>query len=109
MKKFPGHKRVSQYKNQSRRTHWLLKAYRRNRSVLLPIILLSALAIGQQFKGHRNLWGASSSTQAYTCSGKKYCSQMSSCEEATFYMNSCGVTTMDGDGDGVPCERQFCR
>ena len=109
MKKFPGHRKISRYRNQPRRTHRLLRAFRRNRSVLLPIILLGALAIGQEYKGHRNFSGSTTSAQTYTCSGKKYCSQMSSCEEATFYMNSCGVSTMDGDGDGVPCERQFCR
>ena len=44
----------------------------------------------------------------YTCSGKTHCSQMTSCEEATFYQNSCLGTEMDGDGDGVPCESQWC-
>jgi cold shock CspA family protein len=44
----------------------------------------------------------------YTCSGKTYCSQMTSCEEATFYQNSCLGTKMDGDGDGIPCESQWC-
>jgi endonuclease YncB( thermonuclease family) len=38
------------------------------------------------------------------CLGKKYCSQMTSCAEAQFYMSRCGVTTMDGDHDGKPCE-----
>ena len=45
----------------------------------------------------------------YSCTGKQHCSQMSSCEEATFYINNCPRTKMDGDGDGIPCERQFCR
>ena len=37
------------------------------------------------------------------CGTKKYCSQMSSCSEARFYLQ-CGVTRLDGDKDGVPCE-----
>jgi cold shock CspA family protein len=44
----------------------------------------------------------------YTCEGKTYCSEMSSCEEATFYIRNCPGTKMDGDNDGIPCERQFC-
>lgn len=39
----------------------------------------------------------------YRC-GKRYCRQMSSCEEARFHLRRCGVSTLDGDGDGVPCE-----
>jgi len=42
------------------------------------------------------------------CRGKKTCREMDSCEEAKFYLNNCGVTTIDGDGDGIPCER-LCR
>lgn len=48
------------------------------------------------------------SSPSFTCEGKIYCSEMSSCEEATFYLNNCPGTKMDGDNDGVPCERQFC-
>ncbi|WP_351189038.1 excalibur calcium-binding domain-containing protein [Shewanella sp. TB4-MNA-CIBAN-0142] len=40
--------------------------------------------------------------------GKTHCSQMTSCEEATFYIRNCPGTQMDGNNDGVPCERQFC-
>ena len=46
--------------------------------------------------------------RTYHCNGKTYCSEMTSCEEATFYVNNCPNTKMDGDGDGVPCERQWC-
>jgi hypothetical protein len=33
------------------------------------------------------------------------CGQMASCEEALFYLTQCGVTRVDGDGDGAPCNR----
>ncbi len=37
--------------------------------------------------------------------GKKYlCSKMKTCEEAKIYFLHCGVKSLDGDGDGVPCE-----
>lgn len=45
-----------------------------------------------------------SSPDSYTCSGKTRCGQMTSCSEAYFYLNSCGVKSLDGDKDGVPCE-----
>ena len=38
------------------------------------------------------------------CGKKHYCSQMTSCAEATFYLTHCRVKTLDKDGDGVPCE-----
>ena len=44
----------------------------------------------------------------YSCSGKTYCSEMNSCEEATFYLRNCPNTKLDGNHDGVPCERQCC-
>ncbi|MDD4964445.1 MAG: thermonuclease family protein [Gallionella sp.] len=39
-----------------------------------------------------------------SCGNKKYCNQMTSCEEAKYYLNQCGVKRLDGNGDGVPCE-----
>ncbi len=45
----------------------------------------------------------------YACDGRTYCSQMTSCEEATFFINNCPNTKMDGNNDGIPCEKQWCR
>ena len=45
---------------------------------------------------------------AFQCDGRKYCSTMSSCEEALFFLYNCPDTKMDGDNDGIPCERQHC-
>ena len=44
----------------------------------------------------------------YRCDGRQHCSQMTSCAEATFFLKNCPGTKMDGDGDGVPCEQQWC-
>jgi hypothetical protein len=46
---------------------------------------------------------------AYRCDGRTHCSQMTSCAEATFFLRNCPGTQMDGDGDGIPCERQWCQ
>ena len=42
------------------------------------------------------------------CGRVERCTQMTSCEEARFYFEECGLTRLDGDGDGVPCEK-LCR
>jgi excalibur calcium-binding domain-containing protein len=44
----------------------------------------------------------------FRCDGRIYCSQMTSCEEAEFFLENCPGVKMDGGGDGVPCERQWC-
>jgi hypothetical protein len=49
-----------------------------------------------------------SPSSSFSCDGREYCSQMTSCEEATYFINNCPNTKMDGDRDGVPCESQWC-
>jgi hypothetical protein len=51
----------------------------------------------------------------FTCDGRKYCSQMTSCAEAMYFLKNCPGVKMDGSGpgqdgpgDGIPCERQWC-
>ena len=43
-------------------------------------------------------------SSGFSCSGKRYCREMSSCEEAKFYLTQCGAGSLDGNKDGVPCE-----
>lgn len=45
----------------------------------------------------------------FACDGRVYCSQMTSCAEATYFIEHCPGTKMDGNNDGVPCEKQWCR
>ena len=51
----------------------------------------------------------------FACDGRKYCSQMTSCAEAMYFLENCPGVKMDGSGpgqdgpgDGIPCERQWC-
>ena len=44
----------------------------------------------------------------YRCDGRTRCTQMTSCEEATYFIQNCPNTEMDGDNDGIPCESQHC-
>lgn len=45
----------------------------------------------------------------FKCDGRTYCSQMTSCAEATFFLKNCPGTKMDGNNDGIPCEKQWCK
>ena len=49
-----------------------------------------------------------SANSAFRCDGRTHCSQMTSCEEAKYFLRNCPGTQMDGDGDGIPCESQWC-
>ncbi|KAA0929662.1 excalibur calcium-binding domain-containing protein [Psychrobacter sp. ANT_H56B] len=42
-------------------------------------------------------------------SGRKHCSQITSCAEATYFIQHCPNTKMDGNNDGIPCEKQWCQ
>lgn len=45
----------------------------------------------------------------FRCDGRTLCSQMTSCEDATFFLRNCPGVQMDGNGDGIPCEKQWCK
>lgn len=51
---------------------------------------------------------AATASGGFSCSGKRYCREMTSCEEAKFSLTRCGVGSLDGNKDGVPCEK-LCR
>jgi endonuclease YncB( thermonuclease family) len=48
--------------------------------------------------------GSLAANAQFSCSGKRFCRQMSSCAEAHYYLERCGVSSLDGKGDGEPCE-----
>jgi Excalibur calcium-binding domain len=52
---------------------------------------------------------AAASAAAYRCDQRTYCSQMTSCDEATWFLKNCPGVKMDGNRDGVPCEQQWCK
>lgn len=49
-----------------------------------------------------------SDASSFACGERQYCREMRSCEEARFHLEQCAVSTIDGDGDGEPCEA-LCR
>lgn len=46
--------------------------------------------------------------ESFSCDGRTHCSQMTSCAEAQFFLKHCPGVKMDGNGDGEPCEQQWC-
>lgn len=50
----------------------------------------------------------SNSSSGFTCGSKRVCAEMTSCAEARYYLTQCGLSRLDGDNDGVPCEK-LCR
>ncbi|WP_231897543.1 excalibur calcium-binding domain-containing protein [Vibrio rumoiensis] len=85
------------------------------------LILLVGLAVGQYFSNQKAVVAKTefiemdsqpvpvNKVNRYQCDGRQYCSQMTSYDEAKYFITYCPDTKMDGDGDGVPCERQFNR
>ena len=49
------------------------------------------------------------SPSAFRCDGRTYCSQMTSCAEATYFLKHCPGVKLDGNNDGIPCEQQWCK
>ena len=47
-------------------------------------------------------------TQSFRCDGRTHCAQMTSCEEAKYFLANCPGVKMDGNRDGIPCEQQWC-
>ena len=81
---------------------WEWRAARRAGSKARPLALatLPAAAIGPNSDGL--------ASQANQCGSKRVCREMNSCAEAIYHLHSCRVRSLDGDGDGVPCEK-LCR
>ena len=75
----------------------------RLKKIIIILILVSSL-FANEYDNERE----TQKDENYQCDGREYCSQMTSCEEAIYFINNCPNTKMDGDNDGVPCERQWC-
>ena len=91
---------------------------------LLLVLAIGAAAYGK-WGGHfarPGAWDAAAETPSvqtssdeapmpvnFRCDGRTHCSQMSSCAEATYFLRNCPAVKMDGDGNGVPCEQQWCK
>lgn len=54
------------------------------------------------------LWADAQPTQPWAhrhaCGNKRHCKEMANCQEAKYYLSQCGLTGLDRDRDGIPCE-----
>ena len=73
------------------------------KSAVTPTVTVTQVQPQQTSRIPKNI------TPKFHCDRRQHCSQMRSYEEAKFFLNHCPNTKMDGDRDGVPCERQFNR
>ena len=82
---------------------------------LIALALIVAYGFSEYRRGSQ--WSAVGASAAsnqfpravkYFCDGRTHCSQMTSCAEATYFLSHCPGTKMDGDNDGIPCEKQWC-
>ena len=101
---------------------WIWRVFAQ--SALIPLLLVGLFSLYSLFstnsvvplpvssfigdEGSASRSTPQTSALSYQCDGREYCSQMTSCEEATWFLRHCPNTKMDGEGDGVPCERQWC-
>ena len=77
--------------------------------ILLTLVLLSTSAsYAEETKTNFDKYLFAKSQPKFKCDGRQHCSQMRSCAEAKFFIKNCPNTKMDGDNDGVPCEKQHC-
>ena len=78
--------------------------------LIFGLILLGVFGAGYLYTASQPVSQTVPSGQGgeFQCAGKIYCSQMTSCKEALFYLKNCPDTRMDGDGDKVPCEKEWC-
>jgi hypothetical protein len=60
--------------------------------------------MAEECSGSINPFSAKLPVARVDCSAKKYCKDMSICDEAKAYLIQCGMKNLDRDGDGVPCE-----
>ena len=45
----------------------------------------------------------------FTCDGRNQCSQMTSCEEARYFLKNCPGLSTEENREGASCEKQWCR
>lgn len=73
----------------------------------LPFVAIPDRSVLPHLIGEVQAEGGPPSSQ-FRCAGKRTCKQMVSCAEARFYLSQCGAKSLDGDGDGTPCNA-LCR
>jgi cold shock CspA family protein len=102
-------KSITSYRKKSKTN--ILFSYLIKFVLIFSIVLVAYLTYplwSSSFKNSLPVNLVNEDFSGYRCEGKQYCSQMTSCKEARFYLKNCPNVQIDGDNDGVPCESQWC-
>ena len=90
--------------------------------LLTAVLLLAAWGVYSKLRAHAPPPSSSAAAErpspapatpgadpgAFRCDARKYCSQMTSCAEAKFFLAHCPDVRLDKNHNGVPCEAQWC-
>lgn len=76
-------------------------------SATMPSLSVEAIDATEAFTSQPASSTALFSDGNFRCDGRQYCSEMSSREEAEFFLQHCPNTKLDGDNDGIPCEKDI--
>jgi cold shock CspA family protein len=76
----------------------------------IVLLVLCGIGYGTYWYPAQRVNAASQPAEAslFKCDGRTYCSQMTSCKEAKYFLKTCPGVQMDGNRDGIPCEQQWC-
>ncbi len=64
--------------------------------------------LNSKFSERKNQSATASLAASSGSCAKRLCGQMTDCADARFHLEQCGVSSLDSDRDGVPCE-SLCR
>lgn len=115
-----GKKRAVNVQRPRSKQHAAVQRPTTSRLNIGAILAATALLAAISFYGYTGLFTQGAETSAtspsttaapaitFQCDGRTQCSQMTSCEEAHFFLHHCPNVHMDDDGDGLPCEQQWC-
>lgn len=109
-----GRKRAVQVQRLHQKHSVAVKQPTRPRANIAAILASTALLAAIFFYGYTGLYiqgpetSATATAASFHCDGRTQCSQMTSCGEAEFFLRHCPNVQMDGNGDGIPCEQQWC-
>ena len=73
-------------------------------AAILAVLLLSS-PVHPPISAPVPFAGSAFTAQSWSCTPRRTCKQISTCDEAVWYLRNCNWgQKLDGDSDGTPCE-----
>jgi len=73
-------------------------------SIKIEILLMKLKFLSGVVLSTTLIVGTNVTQATFSCDDKRYCKEMTSCDEAYYHLQDCGRTSLDRDKDGIPCE-----